>query len=181
MLCGVVLCWEIHYFPFSYCPFLVWVRRCSLLLEACMQVFCIPELSLGHVRANVYFTVYLMCAVSKLLGLSQDLFFSAIVGSCTLKSLILLADGLPSLVTETILVRMWNSSPRRLCTPCISSCSVSLSGRLCSIRLNFRDWMSSISDISCRILYWSLLEPRSLIGCAPALLLVTGLSTASRV
>ena len=26
-------------------------------------------------RANIYFTVHLICAVSKLLGLSQDLFF----------------------------------------------------------------------------------------------------------
>ena len=40
-----------------------------------MQVFLILGLSLGHVRANVYLTVHLMCAVSKLLGLSQDLFF----------------------------------------------------------------------------------------------------------
>ena len=117
------------------------------------------------------------------LALARICFFSAIVRSCTLRSLILLANGLPSLVTETILVWMWNSSSRRLCTSYISSCSVSLSARLCSIRLNFRDWMSSISDISCLILYWSLIESLSLIGCAPALLLqlVSGLSTVSRV
>ena len=105
-----------------------------------MHVFKILELSL-----YLYLSVYLMYAVYKLIGLSQDLFFSAIVGSCTLRSLILLADGMPSLVTEIILVRMWNSSPRRLCIHYISFCSVSLSGRLCSIKLNFRDWMSSIS------------------------------------
>ena len=37
-----------------------------------MQAFLIFELSLGHVRISVYFTVYLMCVVSKFLGLSQD-------------------------------------------------------------------------------------------------------------
>ena len=134
----------------------------------------------GHARANVYFTVYTMCAVTKLFGLSQDRFFPAIVGSCTL-SLILLADGMPSLMTETILVRMWNSSPRRPYTSCISSCSVSLSGRLCNIRFIFRDWMSSFSDIYCLILHWSLLESISLVGCAPALLLASGLYITSRV
>ena len=117
-------------------------------------------------------TVYIMCAVSNLLGLSN-------YWELYLESLIMLVDGLPSLVIETILVRMWNSSPRRLCTPW--SHSLSLSGRLCSNKLNFRDWMSSISDISCLILHWNLLESLSLIGCAPALLLVSGLSTVSRV
>ena len=131
---------------------------------------------------RMYILLCTSCVLSlSSLALARICFFSAIVGSCTLRSLILLADGLPSLVTETILVRMWNSAPRRLCTPCISSCSVSLSGRLCSIKLNFRDWMSSISDISCLILYWSLLESLSLIVCVPALLLVSGLSTVSRV
>ena len=64
--------------------------------------FCILGRSLGHVRANVYFTLYLIVLSLSSLALARICFFSAIVGSCTLRSLILLADGLPSLVTETM-------------------------------------------------------------------------------
>ena len=119
-------CWEFHYFPFSYCQFLVWVRR-YLLLEP-----CIFDLSLMVMSGRMYALLCASCvlSLSSILALARICCLSAIGGSYTLRRMILLADGLPSLVTETILVRMWNSSPRKLCTPCISSCSVSLSGRL---------------------------------------------------
>ena len=122
MVCGVVFCWEFHYFPFSYCQFLVWVRH-SLLRHAC--TFFGSSCCLLVMSERMYTLLCTSCVLSlSSLALTRICFFSAIVGSCTLRSLILLADGLPSLVTETILVRMWNSAPRRLCTPCISSCSV---------------------------------------------------------
>ena len=70
--------------------------------------------------------------IKKLWG--GTVFFSVILGTGLMRSLLVLVDELPSLMAATIIVWMWNTSPRRPYAPCISSCSVSLSGRLCRIR-----------------------------------------------
>ena len=75
MLCGAVFCWE----GVPLLPFFLWSISClgkTFSFAGDMHAsFLNPQAVSWSCQANVYFTVYIMCVVSTLLGLNQDLFF----------------------------------------------------------------------------------------------------------